>query len=265
MHLDAHKAAVATAYGLASGGYNKPVLKFFSQGAEALVDFAGLARAQQILDVAAGTGHAALYAGTKVGAAHGSVIGIDIAEEMVNLANTSALTLSRHNVRFELMDGEHTTFADETFDAVLCSYGIFFAVAQKSPCTCSLEHRPLLTQLIELRLGLSQGSALHAEPLAMCSKALPFLSQVLRGSVAHRIEYLRLCWGPRQEFPGALALQRALREALLARGPQQAALRIAEAAFEFVVGPRQARHVIAVEQARPIAPADLVEMQPKLI
>src|SRR2546428_631951 len=95
------------------------------------------------------------------------------------------------------------------------------AVAQKSPCTCSLERRPLLTQLIELRLGLSQGSALHAEPLAMRSKALPFLSQVLRWSVAHRIEYLRLCWGPRQEFPGALALQRALREALLARGPQQ--------------------------------------------
>jgi hypothetical protein len=44
MHLDAHKSAVAKAYGLASAGYNKPALKFFSQGAEALVDFAGLSR-----------------------------------------------------------------------------------------------------------------------------------------------------------------------------------------------------------------------------
>src|SRR2546422_6357464 len=139
----------------------------------------------------------------------------------------------------------------------------FIAVAQKSPCTCSLERRPLLTQLIELRLGLSQGSALHAEPLAMRSKALPFLSQVLRWSVAHRIEYLRLCWGPRQAFPGAWALPRALREALVARGPQQAVLRIAEAAVACVVGPRQARHVIAVAQARPRAPADLVERQTK--
>src|SRR5438132_12098920 len=126
MQLDAHKSAVAKAYGLASGGYNKPALKFFSQGAEALGDFAGLARGQQILDVASGTGHAALYAGTKVGAAHGSVVGIDIAEEMVNLANSYANNLSRCNVRFELMDGEKTTFADDTFDAVLCSYGIFF-------------------------------------------------------------------------------------------------------------------------------------------
>ena len=125
MPLDAHKAAVAKAYGLAAAGYNKPALKFFSQGAEALVDFAGLARSQKILDVATGTGHAALYAGIKVGADHGSVVGIDIAEEMVHLANSYARTLLRDNVRFELMDSEHTTFADNTFDAVLCSYGIF--------------------------------------------------------------------------------------------------------------------------------------------
>src|SRR2546421_5017564 len=113
-----------------------------------------------------------------------------------------------------------------------------WAVAQKSPCTCSLEHRPLLTQLIEWRLGLSQGSALHAEPFAMRSTALPFVSQVLRGRVAHRIESLRLCWGPRQEFPGALAVQRALRAALVARGPQQAAPRLAEAAVGCGVGSR---------------------------
>ena len=125
MQLDAHKSAVAKAYGLAAAGYNKPALKFFSQGAAALVDFAGLARGQKVLDVATGTGHAALYAGIKVGAEHGSVVGIDIAEEMVHLANSYARTLSRRNVRFELIDGELTTFADNEFDAVLCSYGIF--------------------------------------------------------------------------------------------------------------------------------------------
>jgi hypothetical protein len=53
----------------------------------------------------------------------------------------------------------------------------------KSPCACRLERRPVLTQSIELHLGLSHGSGLQAEPLAMLSKALPFLSQVLRGSL----------------------------------------------------------------------------------
>jgi arsenite methyltransferase len=125
MELDAHKTAVARAYGLASDGYNKPALIFFSQGAESLVDFAGLSPGQRILDVASGTGHAAFYAGRKVGV-RGSVVGIDIAEQMVNLANTHARALSASNVRFELMDGEHASFDDNEFDAVLCSYGVFF-------------------------------------------------------------------------------------------------------------------------------------------
>ena len=60
-----------------------------------------------------------------------------------------------------------------------------------------------------------------------------------------------------------MALQRALREALLARGPQQAATGITEVAFELVVGPRQARHVIAMKQTGPIAPADFVEVTAK--
>jgi len=106
-----------------------------------------------------------------------------------------------------------------------------------------------LTQLIELSLNLSQGSALQAEPLAMFSKALSFLRQVLRWSVTHGIEQLGLCWGAREEFPRALALQHALCEALLARGPKQTAPYITEAAFEFVVGPRQARHVIGLAAA----------------
>jgi hypothetical protein len=59
----------------------------------------------------------------------------------------------------------------------------FKAIPQKSPCACSLKCRPPLTESIELSLGLSQGTALQAEPLAMCSKALPFLSQGRRGGV----------------------------------------------------------------------------------
>ena len=62
-----------------------------------------------------------------------------------------------------------------------------------------------------------------------------------------------------------MALQRVLCEALLACGPQQTATCIAEAAFELVVGPRHTWHVIAVEQAGPIAPADLVKVTAKRV
>ena len=127
MKLDAHKSSVAKAYGLASGGHDNPALRFFSQGAECLVDFAGVLPGQKILDVASGTGHAAFYAGRKVTGSQGSVIGIDIAEEMVNLANAHANSLADCNVRFLLMDGEHTDFSDSEFDVVICSYGVFFS------------------------------------------------------------------------------------------------------------------------------------------
>jgi hypothetical protein len=58
-------------------------------------------------------------------------------------------------------------------------------------------------------------------------------------------------------------LQRPLRVPLLARGPQQAAPRVAKVAFQLVVGPRQSRHLIAVKQAGPIAAADRVEVTAK--
>ena len=62
-----------------------------------------------------------------------------------------------------------------------------------------------------------------------------------------------------------MALQRALCEALLARGPQQAATCIAKVAFQLVIGPRQPRHLIAVKQAGPIAAADRVEVTAKCL
>ena len=123
----------------------------------------------------------------------------------------------------------------------------------------------MLTPLIALSVSLSQGSALQAEPLTMLSPALPCLRQFRRWGVTHGLEELGLCGGVREEFPRALALQRALREALLTRGPQEAATGITEVTCECVVGPRQARHVIAVKETRPIALAHLGEVTAKLL
>ena len=60
-----------------------------------------------------------------------------------------------------------------------------------------------------------------------------------------------------------MSLQGPLGQALLARGPQQTATRIPEATFQVIVGPWQSRQVIAVEQAGPVAPTDLVQVSPK--
>src|SRR5712691_2515760 len=132
------------------------------------------------------------------------------------------------------------------------------AIPLKSPCACRLSCRPLLTPLVEWSLRLCQGAALHAQPVAVRSKALPGLPQLLRRCLTRGIESLGLCWGAREEFPRAWALSRARCKALVTRGPQPAATGITAAACEFVGGPRQARHVVAVQQARPSASADRV-------
>jgi hypothetical protein len=97
----------------------------------------------------------------------------------------------------------------------------------------------------------------------MLRKALSFLRQILRGDVTQAVEYLGLDRRSREEFPRPLALQRAFRQALLARSPQQVTAGIAEPAFNLVVRPGQTWHVVAVEQPGPLAPADRVEMRAK--
>ncbi len=51
---------------------------------------------------------------------------------------------------------------------------------------------------------------MHAESPPMFSKTLPFLRHVLGGGVTQGLKGLGLCRGPRQDLPGAVALQRAL-------------------------------------------------------
>ena len=97
----------------------------------------------------------------------------------------------------------------------------------------------------------------------MRSKALSFLSPVLRWDVTQAVESLGLDRWSREECPRPLALQRAFRQALLARRPQQVTAGIAEPAFALVVRPGQPRPVVAVEQPGPRAPADRVEMMAK--
>jgi SAM-dependent methyltransferase len=54
----------------------------------------------------------------------GKVIGIDLSEKLLELARTKATGLS--NIEFELGDMLALRFSTESFDAVVCVFGIFF-------------------------------------------------------------------------------------------------------------------------------------------
>ena len=132
------------------------------------------------------------------------------------------------------------------------------AVAQKSPCASRGYRSPPLTQLSKLNLGLTSGSTLHAESLTVLSKSLSLLSQVRWWNLTQAVEQCGLCRRSRQQFPSPLTLQGAPREPLLTGDSEHLPPRIAEMAFDLIVGPRQAGHVVTVEEARPIAPTYFV-------
>lgn len=75
-----------------------------------------------VLDVATGTGEAAIAAASRVGA-RGRVVGIDVSRPM--LAVAAAKIADRPVVLLE-MDAQALGFTDESFDAVVCQLGLMF-------------------------------------------------------------------------------------------------------------------------------------------
>lgn len=88
-----------------------------------LVDLAKIATGQRVLDIATGIGEPALSAAGRVGSA-GQVVATDISREMLAIARTRARTSGLTNVEFLEADAERLDFADRSFDAVLCRWGI---------------------------------------------------------------------------------------------------------------------------------------------
>jgi SAM-dependent methyltransferase len=105
----------------ASGHYER-IAKLISQGAEELVALADIRPGEAVLDVATGTGNAALLA-----AARGArVTGLDLTPELFEIARARAARQGAH-VELVVGDAEDLPFPDGTFDVVLSAFGVQYA------------------------------------------------------------------------------------------------------------------------------------------
>jgi len=125
LELSEHKRRVAATYNLASNGYDQEVVRFFPLCANRLVELIGLHPGERILDVATGTGAAAVAAARHVGST-GHVVGVDIATDMLEQARRKVEDEQLTNVEFQEGDAEHLNFAEMSFDVATCAFGIFF-------------------------------------------------------------------------------------------------------------------------------------------
>jgi len=93
---------------------------FFAQWAPRLLDAAGVAGGQRVLDVACGTGVVARAAAERVGAA-GSVAGVDLGEAMLAVARRV-----RADIEWRQGDAAALPYGDREFDVVACQMAMMF-------------------------------------------------------------------------------------------------------------------------------------------
>lgn len=91
----------------------------------ALLDSAALAPGERVLDLACGTGLVTLPAARAVGPS-GQVVGIDIADRMVEVLRERAGAATLSKVVAARMDAEQLALPDGSFDVVLCALGLMY-------------------------------------------------------------------------------------------------------------------------------------------
>ena len=119
------KTGITKTFDLVAEGYDSPMLRFFTFAGEQLADRLKLKPGERVLDIATGTGAFASSAGQLIRPG-GRVQAVDLSEGMLKKAQANATRMALDNIDFQCMDAEQLEFRSDYFDAVGCSFGIFF-------------------------------------------------------------------------------------------------------------------------------------------
>lgn len=124
MNKELNSSIIKTTFDNVSSGYDNKSLRFFLEGAKQLAASLDLRRDEHVLDVATGTGNAALAIASYV--PQGRVVGIDFSPGMLEQARRKAASLNVRNIEFMEADMRTLAFPNHAFDAAVCAFGIFF-------------------------------------------------------------------------------------------------------------------------------------------
>jgi ubiquinone/menaquinone biosynthesis C-methylase UbiE len=125
-HFGEAAQRAARAYGAAADHYDRAPLGFWDRFGAATVARLGLAAGDHLLDLCCGAGASAIPAAHAVGDG-GRVTGVDVAEPLLALARARAAAQGLANIGFRCADATRTDLPAESFDAVVCVFGVFFA------------------------------------------------------------------------------------------------------------------------------------------
>lgn len=118
-------AKAETTFNAASEYFDAPPLSFWNRFGQRTIDRLSLHPGDRILDVCCGSGASAIPAAACVGST-GHVLGIDIAESLLELARKKSRQQGLENIEFRYGDFEKLGLPSESFDVIVCVFGIFF-------------------------------------------------------------------------------------------------------------------------------------------
>jgi ubiquinone/menaquinone biosynthesis C-methylase UbiE len=116
---------VAALYTRAAPSFGQIGAPMFPHAGRRLVELARIEPGQRVLDVAAGRGAVLFPAAERVGPS-GHVLGIDVSAGMVEHTTTEIHARGLSHAQMRHMDADRLDLPSGSFDAVLCSFAIFF-------------------------------------------------------------------------------------------------------------------------------------------
>jgi ubiquinone/menaquinone biosynthesis C-methylase UbiE len=122
---DEEAGRASRVYGAAADHYSRTALSFWDRFGAATVSRLALPAGGNVLDLCCGAGASAIPAAQDVGPA-GHVLGVDVAEPLLQLARARAAANGLANIEFRCTDATGTGLPAARFDAVVCVFGIFF-------------------------------------------------------------------------------------------------------------------------------------------
>ena len=115
----------ASTYNLAADHYEEKPLGFWNRNGRRAAQAAALSPGDRVLDVGSGAGASAIPAAELVGPS-GHVLGVDVSEKLLSLAQRKASMRALQNVTFRVQDMAALQEPDASFDAVISVFSIFF-------------------------------------------------------------------------------------------------------------------------------------------
>jgi ubiquinone/menaquinone biosynthesis C-methylase UbiE len=119
------KVRAASTYNAAADYFDAPALSFWDRIGLRTVERMSLKVDASVLDACCGSGASAIPAAKAIGPS-GRLLGVDLAENLLRLAQRKASQLDLTHAEFRVKDIEELDPSTETFDAVICVFGIFF-------------------------------------------------------------------------------------------------------------------------------------------